>query len=669
MYRKFYGLSRNPFEISPDSYFFYPTSRHNEALVNMCYGVHRRRGFVVLTGEVGTGKTLLVRSLLDNLNDNHIAFAFVYNPTLSVQDFLLHVLTDLHLPLAVRTKSDMLSKLTKYLVARSSSGSTTALIVDEAQLLSWELLEEIRLLTNLETSQHKLLQVVLAGQPELDHKLDSPQLRQLQQRIALRCHLDPLTLQELRGYIHRRLELAGANSEGCIFPDETVAAVHRYSCGIPRLANTICENSLISGFSRQVRQITSAIIQEVATELRLSPATEPSNPCSDNQRDLPCAVSATFNRETVSSVENGNKIHTAVVASKHNPREHVPTSPQGVPASAVELSFIPTAEVRRGTQAVPNSSGLSEIFKTNADQQRPVATSLTLNSGSAAPGEGFGRWLGLGTQVREQQDSKSQTHSMLIATVGAVLVLTLGSGVVLYLHRVGGVAAAASTPMEATRPVTAEPLQPLMNQATFTARRIPTASRATPSAKPEDSGGVGARPIKSTTATSQQPAAHVPLGMTGTKVLGTLNAHPLLEQHAVASQVVSAPPLNEFSVPTDNYALPEIPSALDPKALSPPAYKVNNVFTVGETVKGPQIRSTVLPEYPEIARQFNTEGDVVLDITIDTNGDVTDIDVVSGPVVLRQAAQAAVRHWKYEPSRSDGQPITVHERVVVGFRL
>lgn len=271
MYRKFYRLTRNPFEISPDPYFFYPTPRHNEALANLNYGVQRRKGFVVVTGEVGTGKTLLVRCLLEALNRNQISFAYVFNPRLSVLDFLRYMLTDLRLPMTGKTKSEMLAHLNNYLIARFRRGSTAALIVDEAQLLSWELLEEIRLLTNLETSQQKLLQIVLVGQPELDQKLDSPHLRQLKQRVGLRCRLEPLSLEELRGYIHRRLELAGANSHGAtIFADGAIESVHRFSRGIPRLINTLCENALVSGYARQSSQVTPEIIQEVATDFRLN---------------------------------------------------------------------------------------------------------------------------------------------------------------------------------------------------------------------------------------------------------------------------------------------------------------------------------------------------------------------------------------------------------------
>jgi general secretion pathway protein A len=276
MYRKFYDLKRNPFEVSPDPYFFFPTARHNEALAMLNYGVLRRKGFVVVTGEVGTGKTLLVRCLLDSLAAQDVAFAYIYNPILTVQNFLEQVLADLGLPVAARSKSEVLARLNNYLVTRSRDGLITALVVDEAQLLSWDLLEEIRLLTNLETTQHKLLQIVLAGQPELDRKLDSHQLRQLKQRVGLRCSLLPLELEEVEGYIYRRLELAEAKgTEKVLFSKEAIEAIYLVSKGIPRLINTLCENSLMLGYVQQQRQITPSIVREVAADFRLDQSTIP----------------------------------------------------------------------------------------------------------------------------------------------------------------------------------------------------------------------------------------------------------------------------------------------------------------------------------------------------------------------------------------------------------
>ncbi len=212
MYKAFYNLQRNPFEISPDPSFLFPTRRHNEALAALYYGVRRHKGFVVMTGEVGTGKTLLVRCLLQLLNRNDVSYAYIFNSRLSPLEFLQYVAGDFGLPTSGKNKSELLMELSNYLIARHLKKLTTVLVVDEAHHVSAEVLEEIRLLTNLETTQEKLLQILLVGQPELDEKLDSVELRQLKQRIALRSQLEHLNLDETRGYIHRRLELAGSDS-------------------------------------------------------------------------------------------------------------------------------------------------------------------------------------------------------------------------------------------------------------------------------------------------------------------------------------------------------------------------------------------------------------------------------------------------------------------------
>jgi type II secretory pathway predicted ATPase ExeA len=272
MYKSFYNLERNPFELTPDPFFLFPTARHNEALATLYHGVRGHKGFVVLTGEVGTGKTLLLRCLLQLLRQsNDVAYAYIFNNRLSPVEFLQYIASDFGLPASGRNKSEILFDLSNYVIARGSRKLTTVLVVDEAHHLSADILEEIRLLTNLETTQEKLLQVLLVGQPELNEKLDSAALWQLKQRIAHRSQLAPLDLNETRGYIERRLQLAGSNSNGClVFLPDTIAAVYRHSRGIPRLINTICENALITSYARQQRSVTPEIIEGVAADLRLN---------------------------------------------------------------------------------------------------------------------------------------------------------------------------------------------------------------------------------------------------------------------------------------------------------------------------------------------------------------------------------------------------------------
>jgi general secretion pathway protein A len=271
MYKAFYNLKRNPFEITPDPSFLFPTRRHNEALAALYYGVRRHKGFVVLTGEVGTGKTLLLRCLLQSLKQsNDVKYAYVFNGRLSPLEFLQYIAGDLGLPAAGKNKSELLLQLAGYVVSRGEKKLTTVLVVDEAHHLSTDILEEIRLLTNLETADEKLLQILLVGQPELDEKLDSVELRQLKQRIALRSHLASLDLNETKGYIERRLELAGSPEPSKLFPQETVVAIHRHSRGTPRLINTICENALVVGYARQAAKVTPDIIDAIAADFRLA---------------------------------------------------------------------------------------------------------------------------------------------------------------------------------------------------------------------------------------------------------------------------------------------------------------------------------------------------------------------------------------------------------------
>jgi len=316
MYKAHFKLARNPFDLPPDPAYFVSTTRHNEALAVLHYGIRRHKGFVVVTGEVGTGKTLLLRCLLRLLKERKdISYAYLFNSRMTSSEFLQYILSDFGLPSAGKNKAELLIELGQFLIARGTKGLTTVLIVDEAHHLSEELLEEIRLLSNLETSEDKLLQIVLVGQPELDDKLDSVGLRQLKQRIALRAQLGPLDLSETRAYIDHRLRVAGAELEPeALFPEATVAAVYRHSRGLPRLINTICENALITAYARQNAVITPAVVEDVARDFRLETVISPASTggmagtASEAQqsagvlRDLYSALRKPINRSTEARV-------------------------------------------------------------------------------------------------------------------------------------------------------------------------------------------------------------------------------------------------------------------------------------------------------------------------------------------------------------------------------
>jgi len=230
MYQKYFGFITNPFELSPDPSFFFSSEKSTAALAAISYAISRRKGFVVMTGEVGTGKTLLLRCLLELWEREQIPFAYFIGPKLSTMDFLQYMAVELGIQVLNPSKGSLLRALYAFLLAQFDRDLTTILIIDEAHQIPQTVLEEIRLLANFETAQQKLLQVLLVGQPELDRKLDSVELRSLKQRIAVRCHLEPLRPQETFHYIQRRLELAGVGSLAtAIFPSNTIQSIHNYS--------------------------------------------------------------------------------------------------------------------------------------------------------------------------------------------------------------------------------------------------------------------------------------------------------------------------------------------------------------------------------------------------------------------------------------------------------
>jgi type II secretory pathway predicted ATPase ExeA len=268
MYKSFYGLKENPFNVNPDPRFLFLTKQIEEALTGLMYGIQTRKGFITLTGEVGTGKTTLINRLLDWLHHRRARTAFLFNSRMNSSQLFDFILAEFDIPCESKSKSQQLLKLNHWLLERYRDGETVVLIIDEAQNLTYPVLEEIRLLTNLETSTEKLLQIVLSGQPELEEKLKLPQLRQLRQRIMLRCRTTPLSEEQTREYIAERLRIAGALGEP-IFSAKTVETIHVYSLGIPRVINLLCEHSLVNGFVEQQRPIQPKIAEEVAHEFQL----------------------------------------------------------------------------------------------------------------------------------------------------------------------------------------------------------------------------------------------------------------------------------------------------------------------------------------------------------------------------------------------------------------
>jgi general secretion pathway protein A len=292
MYKSFFGLKENPFNVNPDPRYLFFTKQIEETLTGLMYGIQTRKGFITLTGEVGTGKTTLINRLLDWLRQRRARTAFLFNSRMNTNQLFDFILAEFEIACDSKSKSQQLMKLNHWLLERYRMGETVVLIVDEAQNLTFPVLEEIRLLTNLETSTEKLLQIVLSGQPELEERLRLPELRQLRQRIMLRCKTAQLTKEETRDYISQRLKIAGASAES-IFSPQALDTIHVYSMGIPRVINLICEHSLVNAFVENQRLIQPKIIEEVAREFQLDEV-EPIAPEGGSQRDTDIYNSEAF---------------------------------------------------------------------------------------------------------------------------------------------------------------------------------------------------------------------------------------------------------------------------------------------------------------------------------------------------------------------------------------
>ena len=270
MYNGYFGFRESPFSVTPDPRFFYTNPVYREAYAALRYGIEAKKGFILITGEVGTGKTTLLRKLLHELQDS-VRSVFIFNTHLTFPELLQATLHDLGLTPKETGKLTMLQQLYDYLIEQLKRGRTVAALIDEAQDLNDEVLEDLRLLSNLETDREKLLQIVLVGQPELETKLDQAALRQLKQRIAVRCRLDPLKDEEVGPYIDFRLRVAGCAGKG-LFHRHAVEQIACYSKGIPRLMNIICDNALLTAYAESKKTVSAEIIRQVARDLRIESA-------------------------------------------------------------------------------------------------------------------------------------------------------------------------------------------------------------------------------------------------------------------------------------------------------------------------------------------------------------------------------------------------------------
>jgi general secretion pathway protein A len=329
----FFGLRENPFKINPDPRFLFITDEARATAAELAYAIRTRKGLIVLTGEVGTGKTMLIRRLLDWLAEQKMPAALIFNSHIKPDHLLDFILNDFAIPCASNRKSEKLLALHGWLLERYRAAQTPVLIVDEAQGLDPAALEEIRLLLNLETPREKLLQIILAGQPELDIKLKRHELRQLRQRITIRCRTASLTLEQTHGYIRERLRVAGANGNP-IFEPDALGCIHAYSRGIPRVINVLCEHSLINACADDIRTISPDSVERAARD------------CQLDRADTVARILNTGSYSTTSLVDIGSIV--ASVSTKSSPLAEPISQPESLPANYEDshqpLQPLPPAE-------------------------------------------------------------------------------------------------------------------------------------------------------------------------------------------------------------------------------------------------------------------------------------------------------------------------------------
>jgi type II secretory pathway predicted ATPase ExeA len=347
LYRTHFGLSQAPFNITPDPSFLYLSASHREGLAALSYGIRARKGFVVLTGEVGTGKTTLIHALLNDLKGN-AQTAFIFRTIVSPGDLLRSACEEFGLVEPKRPLQDIhdyLVSLNEFLLESYHKGENCALIIDESQNLSAEVLESIRLLSNFETSKDKLLQILLVGQPELAVRLNSPELRQLKQRVMLRHHLRALSLRECCEYVSKRLKVAGGDRS--IFTPAALESIYSYSGGIPRIVNVLCENALLTGYALGRKEIDTGIIREVAEDLNITTRVE---------------VRLRPIRQVVNNLNGDGAAQTSGVAlaearSGIARLESKPTSVKPVPKSIPSTAFVPPSFLNALAAALTDAMG------------------------------------------------------------------------------------------------------------------------------------------------------------------------------------------------------------------------------------------------------------------------------------------------------------------------
>ena len=641
MFLEFYKLREQPFSDTPDPRFLYLSPTHGEALASLFYGIETGRGFLAFIAEPGMGKTTLLFQLLESLRGS-ARTAFLFQTQCDSRELLRYLLADLEIDTREKNLAWMHEQLKRVLIGEASAGKRFVVFIDEAQNLSDSALETVRLLSNFETPGSKLMQIVLAGQPQLADKLTRPELRQLRQRISILSRLGPFTRTETSAYIDHRLHTAGYNG-GHLFTSEALVMIAAWSEGVPRKINSLCFNALTLGYALGRKEIDCPLVQEAANDLEMKPlALEQQDAAhlvklTTRQGSMKDPVNV-LDQVTVYSLQGALKSPTrgeTAVASAEKPARPQPvaSTPPSIPAcrpastpASIQATFATCSEA-------PAVLAPPDGFWSSSSPTELIAPAAEAPPQSTVPPMGS----------RPEQASR---RIILVAAAVVVFFVVSAAGV-FSLHRTSAHPPASTwtNPVWVASPVSiaASTVPPVRSTTYHTAIAFASEprSQAPPARKP-------AWPYKiliiASPAATLRSAAMIgrdePPDLTGVA----------LDASADAIQGVLPPSSN---------ILPKSPLTWEEIA---PVH-------AGDSVKEPQLLSRVRPNYPPLAKRMGLEGNIVIDAVIDATGKVTNMKVVSGPMLLQGAALDSVRKWNYAPGYLDDKPVPVKILITVEFRI
>ena len=673
MFLEYYGLREQPFGVTPDPRYLYFSAMHREALSSLFYGIETGCAFLTLIAPPGLGKTTLLLHLLERLRRS-ARTVFLFQTQCDSREFFRHLLTDLGVDASNQNMAHMHEVLNSVLLSNARMGRRFALIIDEAQNLKKSVLETVRLLSDFETPAAKLMQIVLSGQPQLADRLSHPDLMQLRQRISIVSRLHPFTRVEMILYIHHRLNVAGY-SGAPLFNYDAIDQIVAHSDGVPRNINNICFNALTLGYAKRQKPINGSIVREVLADLDIdalrshsvAPAfatqdssssvdgLEPTDEATDQEFHFAARAARVKGVEgtateghaesaSISMTPGGDSNPPAAVSQRDSSELEVAESRLGQKATSAKEILVGATLAADGEQPEPAfvTIGSQEHMQAVAHDspvapdirqiEIPEQSSVPTASSKEALLPTFGAQAD--TATLSFRDSEPRKHWKLIAACGAVLLVAGVGGVPSFHHESVGDGVVVRVDPASKNFKTASTNPPKDTIPSVRAERQQSApmNHSIPSVTSDTFRGRNARPV------STHPAAE---------------AQVATASSSDAELVFSGENINELLGITSSF------DSSDDLVLPSPTYNSDRLFSVAQQVKQHELLSRIPPQYLLVARRGRVEGDVVVNFVVEESGNVSDRNIVSGPMMLRKAALNALRSWNYKPSQLAGQPVAV----------